>query len=123
MGRSGCGPHSTIPVVLQDPRRDTRGTGEHAGGSGGTPKGPEGTRGIQGTLRGPEGTAGGSRETTRGPKGTTGGLEQAPPTNLLDKTIWNPRPVIDPGHRKEKYWPPRGPKCKGVDLGSKSLAL
>jgi hypothetical protein len=42
-----------------------------------TPKGPEGTRGIQEAPRGPGDTEGGSREAPRGPEGTTGGSEQA----------------------------------------------
>jgi hypothetical protein len=59
--------HTSL-LLLQDPR-DTRGTGRHAGGQGGTPKGPGSTE----TPRGPEGTAGGSGETPR-PRGKrTGG--------------------------------------------------
>ena len=54
-------------------RHQARGTGGHAGGSGGTPKGPEGTRVIQETPRGPEGAAGIKRDTKR-TGGNNGGV-------------------------------------------------
>jgi hypothetical protein len=78
-GEGAQRPRAALNYALQYYTIDTRGTGGHAGagGSGGTPKGLESTRGIQEIPRGPEGTAGGSRETPRGPGGTTGGSEQA----------------------------------------------